>query len=636
MALLTAQKLNLSYVIDPVLEDISFMVEKGDAIGIVGLNGSGKTTLFKLIDGTLAPDSGQVITPQGFRIGHLSQMVDRQEIHLSLYDYCLIAFNQVLAMEAELRDLEHAMGTAQDEELEDLLARYGHLQEVFVEHNGYGYKSAIRGTLIGLGFTEDEFHRSVAELSGGQKARLNLARLLLDEPDLLLLDEPTNHLDIKAIAWLEKFLQAYPKTYMVISHDRYFLDKVVKRIFHLEHRRLTVYETNYTGFMRRRKEQMAIRMRQQANQQKEKERQEEIIRRFKNYGNARYIKQAQAREKLLAKMATLPPIEQDKKMLLRFSPEVSSGEDVILTKDLGAGYGDQLLFSDASLHLRKGEHIGIIGDNGTGKTTLFRLIQGKLLPKEGELALGARVQIGYFDQEMARLDPEKTVMDQLWDHYPRMDHYQIRSYLARFMFVGDDIYKTTEELSGGEKGRLSLLILMLSGANLLLMDEPTNHLDIDSKEVLEAALRDYDGTLLVISHDRYFLNRVATGIWAVEDGTIRTYLGNYDYYEAKKEVLAAMAAEDAPEPAEETLTQKRERQKRDRQAQAEARAQKRALKDLETRIHNLEAQIQSLDENLADPTLYEDFTKAQDLAQERADLAETLESLYDKWMELVE
>ncbi|NLY09259.1 MAG: ABC-F family ATP-binding cassette domain-containing protein [Tissierellia bacterium] len=635
MALFTVQKISKEYNTNTILENVSFLVNPGDAIGLVGLNGSGKTTLFQIIADVLHPDEGQVIHPVGWTVGYLTQLLMEEEIHLSLYDFCLTVFNHLIETEKELKNLEHLISNETDDDsLSELMNKYSSLRERYENGNGYGYHSAIKGTLIGLGFDPEEFQRSVSELSGGQKARLHLARMLLSEPDLLLLDEPTNHLDIKSIAWLEKFLRDYRGTFMVISHDRYFLDKVANRIFHIENSQLITYETGYTGFIKQRKTQFEILMRQHENQQKELERQKEIIRRFKNYGSSRYIKQAQAREKMIAKIQATPMPLENKKTKLNFTPALLSGEDVILAENLSMEYPGNSLFTDVNLHLRRGEHIGLIGDNGTGKTTLFKLIQGKSFPTTGEISIGSKVNIGYYDQEMKNLNMDNTVIEELWDHYPKLDYYQIRSLLARFLFIGDDIYKLVDELSGGEKGRLSLLILMLKGSNLLLLDEPTNHLDVDSKEVLEDALNEYSGSFVVISHDRYFLNKVCTQIWALENNTISSYLGDYDYYYQKKLELEKPEFEDTEDDI--TETKKRALKKQKRQAENSIRKQKADLRNLEKAISNAENELNTFDELLAIPETYDDYDKAQEVIKQREIVQSELDEMYSEWMILHE
>ncbi len=634
MAILSAQRITKAYVIENILENVSFSVEEGDHIGVIGLNGSGKTTLFKLINGDLTPDSGQFIHPKQWTVGYLSQLLKEEDSELSLYHFCLEAFTEIIDMESELRELEEKISAHSDDpdKLAEYMKAYAELQEEFERRNGYAYLSELKGTLIGLGFSEDEFDRPVAELSGGQKARLSLARLLLHKPDLLLLDEPTNHLDIKAITWLERFLREYRGTVMIISHDRYFLDGVVNRIFHIENTRLQVYETNYTGFMKQRKQRFAIMQKQYENQQREIQRQREIIQRFKNYGDSRYIKQAQSRQKLLEKMERVPPPNEGMKAKFSFQPKITSGKEVLTVEELSKSFPHQTLFEDLSFQLFRGQHMGLIGDNGTGKTTLLRILLGDVVPDSGTFELGTNVHMGYYDQEMKDLDFDKTVIDEIWDDNPKLTHYEIRSLLAKFLFIGDDIFQEISELSGGEKGRLSLLKLMLSKANFLLMDEPTNHLDVDSKEVLENALNDYTGTLLVVSHDRYFLNQVCTQILAFEDEELVLYHGNYDYYLQKKAELAMMAEDDEDE-IELTKTKKKELRRKEKQSKEEARKRRRKMRQLEEKIHELEQELAKYDEKLSDPDIYDDYENAMELNKKRQDIQEKLDACWEKYFE---
>ena len=505
---------------------------------------------------------------------------------------------------------------------------YGNLLERFIELNGYGYKSDIRGVLIGLGFSEEDFDKNINLLSGGQKSRLSLAKLLLENPDLLLLDEPTNHLDIEAINWLEKFLRDYKGATLIISHDRFFLDNVVNRIFLLEHKSIRIYNSDYTRFMQQRKKDLEIMQKQYENQQKELKRQEEIVTRFMNYGGARYIKQAQSRQKLLDKIKTLDKPTEENKTRIRFEPKVKSGRDVLLVEDLEKNFGDFNLLKDIDFEVYRGERVGLIGANGIGKTTLFKMILGEIEKDGGEIKIGHKVNFGYFDQEMEDLHSQKSIIDQVWDDNPKLDYYQIRKILSQFLFVGDDIFKEVNDLSGGEKGRLSLLNLMLSNANFLLMDEPTNHLDIDSKEILEDALLDYRGTLFVISHDRYFLNRVCNKILELTPDGISEYLGNYNYYLEKKNEVEIV--ED--EAQEKTKTQIKLDRKREKQILLDEKSKKKEILSLEESISKAETEIEEIDELLCDKEIYEDVEKIVELGKKREGLSAELESLYEKWL----
>ncbi|NLC03433.1 MAG: ABC-F family ATP-binding cassette domain-containing protein, partial [Tissierellia bacterium] len=570
MPVLSCSNISKTYIVDTILDKISFSVEDGDKIGVIGLNGSGKTTLFNILAGNIHEDSGQVYIQKDLKIGYLEQHTSI-ESSKSIYEECLEVFILLINMEADIRKLEESISieasSGDSPELTVLMEEYGHLSELFLSLNGYGYKSEIRGVLKGLGFPEKDFNKEVNLLSGGQKSRLSLAKLLLQKPDILLLDEPTNHLDIEAIDWLEKYLKDYKGACLIISHDRYFLDNVVNRIFYLENLKLHIYNTNYTRFMVQRKKDMDILKKQYEDQQKELKRQEEIIARFMNYGGARYIKQAQSRQKLLNKMKVMDKLSTSKTTRIKFEPEVKSGRDVLSVEDLSKSFGDLELLNDINFNIYRGERVGLIGANGIGKTTLFKIILGQEEKDDGLIQLGHHVMPGYFDQEMDTLNLGKTVIDEIWDDNPNMDYYGIRTILSQFLFVGDDIFKEIEDLSGGEKGRISLLKLMLSKANFLLMDEPTNHLDIDSKEILEDALLDYQGTVFVISHDRYFLNRVTNKILELTADGIVEYVGNYDYYLEKKNEPAY----EEDEEEEKTKTQIRIEKKREKQLIQEER-----------------------------------------------------------------
>lgn len=633
MPIINIQNISKSYVVDPVLKNISFMVEQGDKIGLIGLNGTGKTTLFQIIAGKLIADSGQVIVQKDLKLGYLEQQT-KIESDLTLYEECLSVFIFLMEIETELRSLEtkiSSLGNSDSEKLSRLMSDYGHLLEKFTDLNGYGFRSEVRGVLKGLGFQEDDFNKDVNILSGGQKSRLSLAKLLLQKPDILLMDEPTNHLDIDAIGWLEKFLRDYKGASLIISHDRYFLDSVATRIFFLENRELHQYNCNYSKFIVQRKKDLEIMKKQYDDQQKEISRQEEIIQRYIRYGGERYIKQARSRQKMLDRIRLLPKHQDSKKAAFQFEPDIRSGNDVLLAEGVRKSFGDLELLKGISLTVYRGDKAGLIGPNGIGKTTLFKILLSQLDADEGEIRFGHNVKPGYFDQEMSGLTPEKLVIEEIWDAYPRLDHFQVRSYLSRFLFVGDDIFKEIAELSGGERARVALLKLMLSGANLLLLDEPTNHLDIDSKEILEDAIKVYTGTVLVISHDRYFLNQVANKILDLTEDGITEYLGNYDYYLEKKKELEADV--DIDEDGR-TKTQIRLDKKKEKELVQKERDRKKDLKELETKISLLEDDISDIDSRLSQPEIYQDHSKVLDLSKRRDMLKEELEYNYDKWIHI--
>lgn len=631
MPVLSCSNLTKSYIVDTVLENISFTVEDGDKIGVIGLNGSGKTSLFNILSGNIEKDSGEIYIQKDLEIGYLKQHV-KIDSNNTVYEECLEVFEDIIKMEKDLRSMEEEISLlsiqGDSSNLDNLMNRYANLSEEFQANNGYGFKSAIRGTLIGLGFKEEDFDKEVILLSGGQKSRLSLGKLLLEKPDILLLDEPTNHLDIDAISWLEKFLNDYKGASLIISHDRYFLDNVVNRIFNIENKKIHIYNSNYSKFMIQRKKDLEVLRKQYEDQQKEIKRQEEIIGRFMNYGDARYVKQAQSRQRLLDKISLVDRPLDSKKSRIRFEPNIKSGRDVLMVENLKKSFGDFVLLEDINFNIYRGDRVGLIGQNGIGKTTLFKIVLGEIDYDEGNINLGTQVRPGYFDQEMDNLHLEKTVIDEIWDEYPKMDYYQIRTILSQFLFIGDDIFKEISDLSGGEKGRLSLLKLMLSNANLLLMDEPTNHLDIDSKEVLEDAILDYQGTLFVISHDRYFLNRVTNKILELTEEGITEYLGNYDYYlEKKKESLY----EDDEENGK-TKTQIKLDRKKEKELLIIERQKKKDIKKLEEEITTKEQALNEIDNLLANPESYEDHDKIVELSKKRDQIETSLEKLYEKWI----
>lgn len=631
MSVLSCKDLEKTYIIDTILEDINFNLEYGDRVGLIGLNGSGKTTLFNILAGDLEKDKGHIFIQKDVKIGYLKQHI-KIDSEKTIFEDCLEVFKDLIKMEKNLRVLEEKIAANSEDEdssiLEKNMESYGNLSEKFIALNGYGYKSDIRGVLIGLGFTEEDFDKEVKLLSGGQKSRLSLAKLLLENPDLLLLDEPTNHLDIEAINWLEKFLKDYRGATLIISHDRFFLDNVVNRIFLLENKTITIYNSNYTKFMDRRKKDLEILKSQYENQQKELKRQEEIVGRFMNYGGARYIKQAQSRQKLIDKIKHLDKPVTDSKTRIKFEPKVKSGRDVLLVDGLEKSFDDFKLLENIDLQVYRGERVGLIGANGIGKTTLFKMILGQVEKDSGQIKVGHKVNFGYFDQEMEKLHSQKTIIDEVWDRNPKLDYYDIRKILSQFLFVGDDIFKEVNDLSGGEKARLSLLDLMLSNANFLLMDEPTNHLDIDSKEILEDALLDYSGTLFVISHDRYFLNRVCDKILELTADGVNEYLGNYNYYLEKKN--ESILKEE--EGVEKTKTQIKLDRKKEKQLQLEEKLKKEEISSVEKLISQEEAALEEIDEKLCDKEIYEDLDMIVQLTKDRETIASRLEDLYEEWV----
>lgn len=631
MPVLSLNGITKSYIVDTILEDISFNVEDGDKIGVLGPNGTGKTTLFNILSGEEPYDQGNIYIQKGIKVGYLKQHV-MIESEKTIFEECLEEFEGIIKLEQNLRQLEEDMSIegskGESAKLDQLMEEYSRLSEKFTANNGYGYKSEIKGVLKGLGFEDEDLDKNVNILSGGQKSRLHLAKLLLSKPDMLLLDEPTNHLDIDAISWLEKFLLDYKGATLIISHDRYFLDNVANRIFYMEDKKLHVYNSNYTRFMVQRKKDLELQNKQYEDQQKEIKRQEEIIQRFMNYGGSRYIKQAQSRQKLLSKVKLLDPHVENKKTRFKFEPAIKSGKDVLKVENIGKSFGEFQLLKDINFNIYQGERVGLIGANGIGKTTLFKIILNDISYEEGDITLGHKVHPGYFDQEMEKLNLDKTIIDEIWDENPKLNYYEIRKILSQFLFIGDDIFKMIEDLSGGEKGRVALLKLMLSKANFLLLDEPTNHLDIDSKEVLEDALLDYNGTVFVISHDRYFLNRVTNKILELTADGINEYLGNYDYYlEKKNEVFYEDDEEDGK-----TKTQIKYEKRKEKEILIQEREKKKKNQKLEKEIASLEDSLEKVFHELSLPEIYDNHSKVVELSMKKEEIEDRLERLYEKWI----
>lgn len=626
MPILSLTNIKKSYIDEETIKDANLIVEDKDKIGLIGINGSGKSTLFNIITENLSYDDGEIFRKKDLKIGYLEQQLSLHQ-EGSIYDNCLSIFEDLIELEKNLRQQEHIIAENPDN-LDEELMKYQRLQDEFHKRDGYSYNSKIRGTLIGLGFSEEDFTKDISTLSGGQKSRVALAMLLLEDADLLLLDEPTNHLDIDAISWLEKYLKDIDKAIIVISHDRYFLNNIVSKIVLLENGATKTYKGNYDNYMRQRKKDFEVLKRQYEDQQKEIKRQEEIIKRYMNLGRDRFIKQGKSRKKMLDKMQKIDMPSSNKKTKLSFTPKKTSGRDVLEIKDLSKSFGDHLVFHDLNAFVYKNDKIGLIGPNGVGKSTLFKIIANEIPASSGAVKIGSNVDIAFFYQELDNLSLDKTVMDEIWDEFPKLEHFQIRKYLAEFLFVGDDIFKSVEELSGGERGRLSLLKIMLKGANFLVLDEPTNHLDIDSKEILEDALLKYEGTVLSISHDRYFLNKTVDKIFEMKEDGINTFLGNYDYYLEKTS---------DSEPEEENFKTRTEIEKEKREEREERKKNKvlrKKKEKVEKEISEIEEKLSTIDSKLADSNTYSDYQLANDLSIERESLANTLEELYEAWMEL--
>lgn len=637
MIILSCNNISKAYVVDNIIEDISFTINDNEKVGLIGLNGAGKTTLFNILTGELDYDNGNLIIPKNKKIAYLKQNT-KIESDKTIFDEMLTMFEEVISMENNIRQLELEISkfTEHDEDgvLENLMEQYTKLNERFLELDGYSYKSLIRGVLKGLSFNDEDFDKPINVLSGGQKTRVMLAKLLLEKADILLLDEPTNHLDIEAIAWLEKYLKSFNGAVIIISHDRYFLDNIVNRVLLLENKNLKSYNGNYSEFMKKRKAEMEQELKKYEEYEKEIERQEEMINRLHAYGSKRNIRQAFSRQKALDKIKKMErPNFENKKVRLRFTPKLRSGQDVLKVESLSKSYGENNIFKDISFNIYRGEKVGIIGPNGIGKSTLLKIIAGKLDNFDGEIVPGHFVNIGYYDQEQTYLDLENTVIDEIWDENPKFNYYDIRSLLAQFLFTGDDLFKIIGDLSGGEKGRLSLLKLMLSEANFLLMDEPTNHLDIDSKEILEDSLVNYDGTILVVSHDRYFLNKVTTKIIDMSQEGLFEYLGNYDYYVEKK---AELEQTDDEVIVSKTKTQINAERKKERNIKIEKKKKEKEIKEIEKKIENNEKGIATLEDKLCQQTTYNDKNLVLEINEQMQRLNAELDSLYKIWTELTE
>lgn len=637
MIVLSCNNVSKAYVVENIIENISFTVNDNEKVGLIGLNGAGKTTLFNILTENLEPDSGEIYVAKGKKLGYLKQNTII-ESDMSIMDEMLVIFDEVIRLEEKLHELSHKIGSFAEKkdsaELEALMNTYSELSEQFVEANGYSFRSIIKGVLKGLGFSEDEFDKTVNILSGGEKSRVMLAQLLLQNADILLLDEPTNHLDIEAISWLEKYIKNFKGAVIIISHDRYFLDNTVNRIFLMENKSLKSFNGNYTEFVKRRKIELEQAMKQYDEYEKEIERQEEMIRRLHAYGSKRNIKQAFSRQKALDKIKKMDrPSVESKKVKLKFTPKLNSGRDVLSVADAAVYFDGQQVFKNVNLNIYKGEKVGIIGPNGIGKTTLLKIIANRIKDYSGEITYGHYVNIGYYDQEQTNLNNENTVIDEIWDEAPALNYYTIRRYLAQFLFYEDDIYKLIEELSGGEKGRLSLLKLMTSNANFLLLDEPTNHLDIDSKEVLEDSLINYEGTILVVSHDRYFLNKVVNKIYDLSESGAFEYLGNYDYYVEKK---AELEEADDVETLNKTKTQINAEKKKEREIIRDRQQREKTIKELEKQIEMHENEIHELEIKLCEPSTYNDNILIINLNEKLNILKKELQELYFLWEEFLD
>ena len=636
--ILSCQGISKSFGEKVILEDVSFHIEEREKAALIGNNGAGKTTLLRIIMEEIHADAGQVVLAKDKRIGYLAQYQDVQG-HLSVYEELLSTKQYIIDMEERLRAMEVQMKNASGEELDRLMNSYTRLTHEFELENGYAYKSELMGVLNGLGFTEEDFTKQVATLSGGQKTRVALGKLLISKPDILLLDEPTNHLDMESIAWLETYLLNYPGAVFIVSHDRYFLDKVVTKVIEIDAGQVRMYAGNYSAYAEKKAQLRDAQYKAYLNQQREIKHQEAVIVKLKSFNREKSIKRAESREKMLNKVQRIDkPVEVQSQMRLSLEPRVVSGNDVLTVEDLAKSFPQQKLFSNISFQIKRGERVALIGNNGTGKTTMLKILNGLLDADAGSFSLGAKVQIGYYDQEHHVLHAEKTIFEEISDTYPTLTETQIRNMLAAFLFTGDDVFKVISSLSGGERGRVSLAKLMLSEANFLILDEPTNHLDIASKEILEEALNSYTGTVLYVSHDRYFINQTATRILDLTNQSVVNYIGDYDYYLEKKEELTekyAPTAQEATEEAkEETPSEGKLTWQQQKEEQARKRKQENELKKVEKRIEELETRDKEIDDTLVLPDVCTNVGRCAELSREKDKIQAELEELYEKWEEL--
>ncbi len=633
--ILSCQNICKAFGEEEIIKDACFHIEEKEKAALIGNNGAGKTTLLRIIMNELSADSGSVVISRDKKIGYLAQYQDIHG-HQTIYDELSSTKQHIIDMENRIRTLEQEMKNSQGEQLEKLMQTYSRLTHQFELENGYAYKSQIAGVLKGLGFSEEDFTKQIENLSGGQKTRVALGKLLLSQPDILLLDEPTNHLDMESIAWLENYLLTYPGAVLIVSHDRYFLDKVVTKVVEIEAGYVRMYNGNYSAYALKKAQLRDAQYKAYLNQQREIKHQEAVIAKLKSFNREKSIRRAESREKMLDKMQRLDkPAEINDQMRLTLEPRFISGNDVLTVEELSKTFPGQTLFQNISFEIKRGERVALIGNNGTGKTTLLKILNQVIPADSGKFTLGSKVQIGYYDQEHHVLHMEKTVFQEISDTYPTLTETQIRNMLAAFLFTGDDVFKVISSLSGGERGRVSLAKLMLSEANFLILDEPTNHLDIASKEILEEALNSYTGTVLYVSHDRYFINQTATRIMDLTNQAIVNYIGDYDYYLEKKEELTAKYAplttqeEEAVQASDNKLSWQQQKEQ-----QAKVRKRENELKKTEKRIEELEARDQEIDETMILPEVCTNVAECTRLSKEKAAIAAELEELYEKWEEL--
>ena len=642
--ILSCQNISKAFVENQVLKNVSFHIEDHEKAAIVGINGAGKTTLLRIIVGEMTPDDGQVVLAKDKTLGYLAQNSTVDTSH-TIYEELLSVKADLLRLEEKIRECENNMKHAEGDALEDLMKQYTSLTHAFETGGGYLYRSELVGVLKGLGFTEDEFSKPVATLSGGQKTRVALGRLLLQNPDLIILDEPTNHLDMNSIAWLETYLLNYKGAVLIVSHDRYFLDRIAGKVIEIDQSKATTFMGNYSDYAVKKEQLRVATWNAYMNQQREIKHQEEVIEKLKSFNREKSIKRAESREKMLDKIEVIEkPSEVRTDMKLTLTPRILSGNDVLTVEHLAKSFDSHKLFTDVNFEIKRGEHVAIIGDNGSGKTTLLKILNGLVPADQGTFRLGSNVEIGYYDQEHHVLHSDKTLFEEISDDYPYLNNTQIRNVLAAFLFTGEDVFKRISDLSGGERGRVSLAKLVLSNANFLILDEPTNHLDIMSKEILEDALNGYEGTILYVSHDRYFINRTAHRILDLTEGQFVNYVGNYDYYLEKHDTVMAAIEASVPQSADadNTVAAKVAESevkldwKAQKEEQARLRKKENDLKKCEEQIARLEARVSEIDTEMSDPAIGTQVAKLQELSKEQAACQKQLEKLYEQWEELAE